>query len=246
MLREEKVYADLDTLSRAASDEAIRVISAAAAKGRCTVSLAGGRTPERMYALWAEKYRDSLPWDRVHLFWGDERFVGPDDPKSNYRMVRQALLERVPLPEANVHPILTNFPSAAEAAQAYEKSLRAFFNNQLPSLDLVLLGCGGEGHTASLFPDMPELQEKDRWVLAVRAPIQPPARISFTMPVLNSAKNVFFLAAGAEKREILQLMQADPEKAARTLPAAMVRPANGRVVWFLDQAAKGGTAAAGT
>jgi 6-phosphogluconolactonase len=235
---EERVYPDVEALSQGAAEESVRAITLAASKGRCTITLAGGRTPARMYSLWAEKYRDAIPWSEIHLFWGDERFVPHTDSRSNYRMVREALLDRVPLPAANIHPIETDFAKPEDAAEAYEKKLREFFSNELPAFDLVLLGMGGEGHTASLFPDSPALEEKERWVVAVRAPIEPPVRLSLTLPVLNRARNVLFLAAGAEKKEVLQAIRNDPEGAARRYPAAMVRPA-GHVCWFLDQAAVG-------
>ncbi len=235
--QETKVFADLAALSRAATEESLRITKAAVSeRGRCAVALAGGHTPEQMYRLWAEQYAERFPWEKMHVFWSDERYVSPDDRRSNYRMAREALLERVPLPGANVHAMPTDMPQPDDAARAYEATLRKFFSPGEPAFDLVFLGVGGEGHTASLFPDSPALAERARWVVAVRAPVEPPVRLSLTLSVLNCARHVFFLVAGTGKQEIIRSIRSDPHSAARRYPAAMVRPA-GRVVWFLDQAA---------
>ncbi len=232
-----KVFADLAALNRAVTEESLRVAKAAVSeRGRCAIALAGGHTPEQMYRLWAEQYRERFPWDKIHLFWSDERYVPADDPRSNYRMVREALLEQAPLPSGNVHPMPTDFAQPDDAARAYEATLRKFFSPGEGAFDLVFLGVGGEGHTASLFPGSPALTERERWVVAVRAPVEPPIRLSLTLPVLNRARHVFFMVAGAGKQEIVQSIRKDPDAAARRYPAAMVRPA-GRLVWFLDQTA---------
>lgn len=235
--QEIRVLADLAELSRAAAEDSLRISrDAVQRRGRCAIALGGGHTPEQMYRLWAEQYAQQFPWENMHLFWGDERYVPREDPHSNYRMVRKALLERVSLPAANVHPMPTDFAQPDDAARAYEAELRRFFSAGEPAFDLVFLGLGGEGHTASLFPGSPALAERERWVVAVRAPAEPPVRLSLTLPVLNRARNVFFLVAGSGKQEIVASIRGDPESAARRYPAAMVQPA-GRVVWFLDQAA---------
>lgn len=234
-----KVFPDLDALSRAAAEESARAAAeAVAARGQCAIALAGGRTPARTYALWATEYRDRLPWKQIHVFWGDERFVPAHDPKSNYRMVRETLLEKVPLPSGNVHAIGTAFVQSEEAARVYEKTLREFFPADGPSFDVVFLGVGVEGHTASLFPDSPALAEHRRWVVDVRAPVEPPVRISLTLPILRRARETYFLVAGADKHEIVGFLRKDPRAAAQKLPAAMVQP-EGKVIWFLDQAANG-------
>jgi 6-phosphogluconolactonase len=235
--QEIRVLADLAELSRAATEDSLRIARDAVQRhGRCAIALGGGHTPEQMYRLWAEQYREQFPWEHMHLFWGDERYVPREDPHSNYRMVREALLERVSLPAANVHPMPTDFAQPDDAARAYEAELRRFFSPGEPAFDLVFLGLGGEGHTASLFPGSPALAERERWVVAVRAPAEPPVRLSLTLPVLSRARNVFFLVAGSGKQEIVASIRGDPESAARRYPAAMVRPA-GPVVWFLDRAA---------
>ena len=193
--------------------------------------------PAKLYALWAEKYKTQTPWDRVHLFWGDERFVPEDDLLSNYRMAQETLIAQVPIPKENVHPMLTNFPSAEKAAEAYEVELRKFFTDDAPPVfDVQLLGLGVEGHTASLFPGSPALDEKQRWVEAVKVPAEPPQRLTLTPVVLNQGRNTFFLVAGENKREILAALRNEPEGEPSKYPAGRIRPA-GRVIWYLDQAA---------
>lgn len=239
MKMDAKVFPDLDALNRAALEDLLRVLDDAVAKrGRFAIALSGGHTPAKLYALWADQYRDKTPWDRVHLFWGDERFVPQDDPLSNYRMTREALISRVPIPAANVHPVPTNLPRPQDAAEAYEAELRKFFGAAPPEFDVQLLGLGPEGHTASLFPDSPALDEKQHWVAAVRAPAQPPDRLTFTLLVLNRGHNTFFLVAGADKREILSAIRKEPDSEPSKYPAGRIRP-TGRLVWYLDQAAAG-------
>jgi 6-phosphogluconolactonase len=234
-----RVYPDLDALSRAAVEEVLRVVAnSVPAHGRCAIALSGGHTPARMYALWAAEYNAQTPWDKVHLFWGDERFVPQHDPLSNYRMARETFLARVQIPAGNVHPVPTNFSQPQLAAQAYEAELRKFFRSAPPAFDVQLLGLGGEGHTASLFPGSPALDEKQRWVVAVHAPAEPPDRLTLTPVVLNCGRNTFFLVAGENKREILAALRSEPESKLSEYPAARIRP-SGRVLWFLDQAAAG-------
>lgn len=239
MKMDAKVFPDLDALNRAALEDLLRVLDDAVAKrGRFAIALSGGHTPAKLYALWADQYRDKTPWDRVHLFWGDERFVPQNDPLSNYRMTQETLISRVPIPAANVHPVPTNLSRPQDAAEAYEVELRKFFGSAPPEFDVQLLGLGVEGHTASLFPDSPALDEKQHWVAAVRAPAQPPNRLTFTPVVLNRGRNTFFLVAGADKREILSAIRNEPESVPSKYPAGRIRP-TGRLVWFLDQAAAG-------
>jgi 6-phosphogluconolactonase len=234
-----RVYPDLDALSRAAVEEVLRVVAdSVPAHGRCAIALSGGHTPARMYALWAAEYNAQTPWDKVHLFWGDERFVPQHDPQSNYRMARETFLARVQIPAGNVHPVPTNFSQPQLAAEAYEAELRKFFRSAPPAFDVQLLGLGGEGHTASLFPGSPALDEKRRWVVAVHAPAEPPDRLTLTPVVLNCGRNTFFLVAGENKREILAALRSEPESKLSEYPAARIRP-SGRVLWFLDQAAAG-------
>jgi 6-phosphogluconolactonase len=239
MKMDERIFPNLDALSRAALKELLRIVrDAVAQRGRCAIALSGGHTPAKMYALWAAEYSAETPWERVHLFWGDERYVLPDDPLSNFRMTKEALISRVPIPAENVHPFLTGLPSPAQSAVAYELDLRSFFSSDLPAFDLQLQGLGLEGHTASLFPGSPVLEEKKRWVAAVEVPATPPTRLTVTPVVLNAGSNTFFLVAGKDKREILAALRSEREPKTSRYPAARIQPA-GPVAWFLDTLAAG-------
>jgi 6-phosphogluconolactonase len=238
MYLESRIFPTIADMSEAALGEILSIVNDAVAKrGRFSIALAGGHTPAKLYALWAEKYKTETPWDRVHLFFGDERFVPEDDLLSNYRMARETLISQVPIPKENVHPMLTNFPSAEKAAEAYEVELQKYFGES-PSFDVQLLGLGVEGHTASLFPGSPALDEQRRWVLAVTVPAEPPQRLTLTPVVLNQGLNTFFLVAGENKREILAALRGEPQDVPSKYPAGRIRPARG-VVWYLDQAAAG-------
>ena len=236
-----RVLPDLVSLSRAVLEETFPIIQEAVTKrGRFAIALSGGHTPGKMYSLWAqtEQYRNKTPWDRVNLFWSDERFVPADDPRSNYRMARETLISHVPIPAENVHPMPTNLSSPEECARAYETELLKFFGSEPPAFDVQLLGIGDEGHTASLFPGSPALGEKVRWVAAVRVAAQPPQRITLTPVVLNQGRNTFFLVAGEGKRAILSAIRDEPASKPSQYPAARIHPAR-EPVWFLDQAAAG-------
>jgi len=239
MKMDERVYSTLDGLSRAALDELLHILKdSIEQRDRFAIALSGGHTPAKLYSLWAEVDNKvhKTPWEKVHLFWGDERYVPKDDPLSNYRMTRETLISHVPIPEANVHSLRTDLPTPQEAAQHYEAELRKFFGSEPPAFDLQLLGLGGEGHTASLFPDSPALEEKRRWVVAVETPVNPSRRITFTPRVLNCGRNTFFLVAGADKREIVAALRSEREPAQSKYPAARINPA-GPVLWFLDDRA---------
>jgi len=239
MKMDAKVFPDLESLSRTVLDQVLRVLDDAVRKrGRFAIALAGGHTPAKMYALWANQHSEQTPWDHVHLFWGDERFVSQDDPLSNYRMTRETLIRRVPIPAANVHPVPTNLPLPQQAAEAYEGELRKFFGAAPPEFNVQLLGLGVEGHTASLFPNSPALDEKQHWVAAVRAPAEPPDRLTLTPVVLNCGRNTLFLVSGANKREILSALRNEPESKPSQYPAGRIRP-TGEVAWYLDQSAAG-------
>src|ERR1700722_10229951 len=242
MKLETRIFPNIDALSRAALEELLSDLrEAIAQRGRGAIALSGGHTPEKMYALWAatEEYRNETDWNRVHLFWGDERYVPLDDPLSNYRMTREALLSHVPIPAANVHAAPTNLPTPEQVAEAYDQELRKFLGSNAPAFHVTLLGLGPEGHTASLFPDPPALAEKSRWVLPVQVAAVPPNRLTFTLPVLNASRSTYFLVAGENKRPILAALRAEPDSRPSAYPAGRIRPTNGRVLWFLDQAATG-------
>jgi 6-phosphogluconolactonase len=239
MKMEKRVFADMDALSQGALDEVFRVTKDAVGKhGRCSISLSGGHTPEKMFALWSQdKYRAGFPWERVHFFWGDDRYVPYSDPLSNYGTARKLLFDKLPTNvSVNVHPMPTEMPNATEAASAYSAELKTFFGTEAPTFDVQLLGIGGEGHTASLFPNNPALDEKQAWVLPVTVPATPPHRLTMTYPVINQARNTYFLVAGESKREILHAIEAEPDEGLSRYPAARVRPA-GPLFWFLDRAA---------
>lgn len=208
---------------------------ARAAPGRFAIALSGGSTPRRTYEVLA---REELPWDRIHWFWGDERFVPPDDKDSNYRMAREALLDDAPVPPENLHPIPTS-GSPAEAARAYEAELKSYYgagelDPARPLFDVQLLGLGSDGHTASLGPGRPELEERRRWVVEVIG-WQPQARITLTYPALASSRHAVFLVEGAGKRAILARALAGDT----ALPAARLAPV-GELRWLVDRAARGG------
>jgi 6-phosphogluconolactonase len=229
------VVADVDALAHAA---ARRMLARLAPDGdRRAVCLAGGSTPEHLYRLLTTApYRDALPWDRVHWFWGDDRFVPPDDPRSNCGMARRLLLDLVPVPPGNIHPIPTAATDVEEAARRYETELRGFYGaNRLdpgrPLFDVVLMGLGADGHTASLFPGRPEVEERARWVAGIaEAGLEPfVPRVSLTLPTLASTREMLFLVSGHGKREILTRVVSGAD-----LPAARAY-ADGDLVWLVDR-----------
>jgi 6-phosphogluconolactonase len=201
--------------------------------------LAGGSTPRTLYGLLASRFEREIPWSLVHVFWGDERYVPLIDAKSNYRMAKETLLDHVPCPAANVHPMPTHFASPDAAARDYEATLRTFFAGERPCFDLVLLGLGPEGHTASLFPGSPVLAESTRWVRAVSAPADPPTRLTLTWPALTGARNIYVLVTGSNKAEALRHVVSDvPDE--HLYPAGRIRLAEGSVIWWVDKEAAGG------
>jgi 6-phosphogluconolactonase len=210
---------------------------AGASQDRFAICLSGGSTPRRLYQLLAgPPFRESLPWERLHWFWGDERFVPWAHPESNYGMARDALLARAPVLPENIHGIATA-GTPADAARAYAALLQSWYGAEnldpaRPLFDVVLLGLGEDGHTASLIPGTPALDERRRWVVEVVG-ARPEVRITLTYPPLESARHVAFLVAGADKRAILaQALAGD-----RSLPAARVAP-TGDLTWFVDSAAR--------
>jgi 6-phosphogluconolactonase len=236
------VVPDADSVARAAAEQiASRAQRAAAASGRFSIALSGGSTPKRLYALLADPtapYRARIPWDRFHVFFGDERHVPPEDAQSNFRMAREALLDHVPIPADNVHRVLAERP-AEEAAALYEETLRRSFalpEGGVPRLDLVLLGMGEDGHTASLFPGTAALAERRRLVAANWVPKLGTWRITLTLPVFEAAAAVLFLVAGADKAAPLAAVF-DPSTPPDAYPCQLIRPASGDLVWLADRAA---------
>jgi 6-phosphogluconolactonase len=219
-----EVFPDLDALSHHAADW---LLAAARAKeGIFAVSLSGGSTPRRLYRILANPpYAGSFPWERTHWFWGDERFVPRDDPMSNYRMARETLLSRTPVPPGNIHPVPTEMASPDAAALTYERALKSFYGADRldparPLFDVTLLGLGPDGHTASLFPGTAVLAVRDRWVASVADAAHSKARVTLTYPALESSSQVAFLVSGEEKRTIFAKFR----RGDQSLPAARLRP----------------------
>jgi 6-phosphogluconolactonase len=226
-----EVSPDAETLARRAARWIADI--AAESGGRLAICLSGGSTPRRLYQLLA---REATPWSRIHWFWGDERFVPWDHPDSNYRMVREAMLSHAGVPAENIHPVPTA-GEPADGARQYEQTLQDYYGAKTldparPLFDVMLLGLGPDGHTASLFPGTRVLDERSRWVAEVIG-AKPEARITLTYPALDSSRHVAFLVAGADKRAMLtRALAGDP-----ALPAARVRPV-GDLTWFVDAAAR--------
>lgn len=231
---EVKIVSDNATLNRVAAQEFHRLAEAAVKeRGRFSVALSGGNTPRSVYSLLAEEHKD-LPWDRIHIFFGDERHVPPDHPDSNFRMASESLLSKVPIPEKNVHRIHAEL-EAEVAAQEYEQQVRDLFhltNHNWPRFDLIFLGLGDDGHTASLFPGSVALNETTRKVVANWVEKFQGFRLTFTFPVLNHAAEVVFLVSGEGKAQILnEILKPAPQK----YPAQLVQPEDGRLLWLADQ-----------
>ncbi len=229
-----RVFPDLNALSRRAAETAVEIINdAVRERGRCALALSGGETPMPLHRLLASANRERIPWSQVDVFWGDERYVAHDDARSNYRMARETLLDHVPCPAANVHPMPTHFSDPDEAAWDYQATLERHWKGAAPQLDLVLLGMGPDGHTASLFPGSVALHEQVRWVVASTGPAESPRRLTLTFPAFARTAHAHFLVSGSDKAAALShvLSGADPN----VYPAAGIQPTRGQVVWWLDQ-----------
>lgn len=215
-------------------------------RGRFTIALSGGSTPRSLYNLLATNARASLPWDKMFFFFGDERHVPPSNKDSNFKMADEAMLSKLPIPKENIFRVPAENPDAAAAAEAYEQSLRKFFAlepGQVPVFDLILLGLGPDGHTASLFPGTAALQEKSKLVVANRVEKFDTFRITFTLPLLNAARIITFLVSGTDKAPALEsVLQGDAS--GEQYPAKLVHPTNGKLIWLVDRAAASGLAAA--
>lgn len=219
----------------------IRVAAAAvAARGRCTVALSGGTTPTPLFELLATReWRRRVSWPQLRLFWCDERFVPPDDERSNYGIVRRVLLPHVAIPAGSVHPVPTDAGTPAQAAAQYEETIRRWGNGAaVPMFDLVLLGLGDDGHTASLFPYSALLRVDGRLVAADSVRRDGTFRVTMTVPLLNAARETTFLVSGASAAVALREVLADDRDTDR-LPAQLVRPSNGSLQWLVDRAAAG-------
>ncbi|MCU0569272.1 MAG: 6-phosphogluconolactonase [Oculatellaceae cyanobacterium Prado106] len=210
-----------------------KMVTAIEQKGQCTIALSGGSTPKPLYEALASQ---DLPWNQIHIFWGDERYVPASHPDSNEGMARQAWLNQVPIPAANIHAMITNEADPAIAAQKTEQHLQEFFKvspGVFPALDIILLGMGADGHTASLFPHTEALQVCDRLITVGNKDGQP--RLTFTISLINQAHCVLFVVAGADKQPALAQVFAD-QGDALTYPSRFIKP-QGELIWLLDFAA---------
>jgi 6-phosphogluconolactonase len=231
-----EIFPDPQTLAQGVAEWMVTTLQD---RGISRVSLSGGSTPKRLYELLvSDGYINRIPWSRISWFWGDERFVPPDDPESNFRMVREAMLSKAPAPPENIHPIPTD-GSAEEAARLYERTLHQAYGSATlepgrPLFDITLLGLGEDGHTASLLPGEPVLQERRHWVAEV-AHGRPETRITLTYPAIESSCHIAFIVAGREKARVVSAVRSGR----LDLPAARLRPV-GDVIWFIDQAAAEG------
>ncbi|HUO17369.1 MAG TPA: 6-phosphogluconolactonase [Verrucomicrobiae bacterium] len=223
-----------------AAEEVLHAANDAVAdRGRFTIALSGGSTPKSLYNLLATNAKSALPWDRMFFFWGDERHVAPNDPESNYRMADEAMLSKIPIAPNQVFRIGAENPDAGAAAEAYELTLKRFFasgTGEFPRFDMILLGMGPDGHTASLFPGTAALQERSRLVVANWVEKFKTHRITLTLPVLNEARRVMFLVSGSDKAEALKIVL-EGNAPGEQYPAKLVKPSDGRLIWLLDRAA---------
>ena len=219
-----------EDLARAAAQLFVAKSNEAVARqGFATIALSGGSTPKRLYQLLADPnqpFRDEVPWSSIYFFWTDERHVPPDHPESNYRMTNEAMLAHVPVTRDNVHRVMSENPNASEAAEQYEEVMPSRF-------DLILLGLGTDGHTASIFPESEVVHEKKRLVAAVWVEKLKSYRITMTLPLINNAASVVFLVSEAEKAEIVKEVLEGPKR----YPAQEIRPAEGELRWLLDREA---------
>jgi len=239
-----KILKDLEEISRRAADEILRRANAGKpSTGRFAIALSGGSTPKLLHRrLGGEpSVRNRMPWDNLHFFWGDERHVPPDDPQSNYCMARETLFDVAPVPAQNIHRVPAEEPDAARCAENYEREMVSFFKpepGQRPRLDCIILGIGPDGHTASLFPGTDALHEKMKLVVANWVEKFQTHRITMTAPVLNNAALVIFLVSGKEKAEVLREIL-EGEYRPELLPAQLIRPEKGRLLWLVDREAAG-------
>lgn len=233
---------DTGALSRIASEVIFRYIrEKLEVKDFFTLVLSGGSTPKNTFTLLASNasFRSQIPWEKVHFFWGDERHVPPDHSESNYRLAKEVMLSRVPVPEKNIHRIESENPDACKAAEKYEEELREFFKlvcGQLPRFDCLLLGMGTDGHTASLFPGTEAIHEQSRLVVVNWVEQFKTFRITLTLPVLNNADFIIFIVSGKEKAEMLKRVLEGREQS-NYPPAQLIKPTHGRLLWLVDRAA---------
>ena len=241
MTRDVRVYPNTGLLYRAVAERFVSISERAlAARGRFVICLAGGSTPRGVYELLTtQEYTSQIDWNNAYIFWGDERSVPPESVDSNARMARETLLNHVPVPVNHIYRIHGELPPV-QAAEQYDRTLRDFFRNRMsidkPRFDLVLLGMGADGHTASLFPGTSALREQERWVVANHVPSLNTWRITLTASALNAAANILFLVAGAGKAAMVKSVLEGPDDPV-SLPSQLIAPENGALIWMLDEPA---------
>lgn len=230
-----QIFPNSEELARAAAEYFVaRCREAIEEHGAFTVALSGGSTPKLLFELLADLhqlFREQIAWSSIHFFWSDERHVPPDHPDSNYRMANEAMLSHVPVTAKNIHRVPSENPSATEAASEYEQTLITITQQSLPRLDLIMLGLGSDGHTASIFPGSEVLHETKRLVAAPFVEKFQTYRITMTLPLLNNGASVVFLVTGSEKASIVKEVLEGPEK----YPAQAIKPTNGELLWMLDE-----------
>ncbi len=236
-----RVFPDTPSFTHAAAEHVIQQASLAiSTRGRFTIALGGGSTPKSLYALLANpEYRTRIDWGKIEFFWGDERHVPPDHAESNYRMAHEAMLSPLAISEKQIHRIHGELPQAQAAADQYEDRLRdrlGSSDSPIPCIDLVLLGMGPDGHTASLFPGTDAVHESARFVAAPWVEKFQTFRITLTPPIINQARQVTFLITGVGKAEVLREVMEGPFQP-EMLPSQAIRPIFGQLTWFLDQEA---------
>ncbi len=234
-----EIYPDTDTLSQEAAQYIVRIATESiATRGRFMIALSGGNTPRKTYGLLgSEPYRSQIDWELVHIFWSDERCVPPDSPDSNYLMAYEELLSKISIPRHQIHRMPADLPDRDVASQEYvDEMQRVFGTDDISDFDLIQLGMGPEGHTASLFPHQASLHETQRLVMPVSVPKPPPDRLTFTPPLLNAARNVLFLVTGSDKADALKAV-IEGEYQPDEYPAQIVLPPNGEVEWMVDSEA---------
>lgn len=233
---EVKIYPELKKLSRAVAGEIDKIVQSSLQQ-QFHIALSGGNTPKKLFKILAEDYKDKIPWERIHFWWGDERCVSPISDESNFKMANDLLFTQVPVPSKNIHRIKgENFPQEEAERYAGEISKNLLSRNGFPVFDLILLGLGDDGHTASIFPDRMNLLDDSHITAVAEHPQTGQKRITLTGKVLNNANRVFFLITGENKAlRISEIM--NNEEAAKKLPANYIDPTHGELIWFLDEAA---------
>jgi 6-phosphogluconolactonase len=230
-----RIFATGEEVSRAAALSLIdRIKQSLGKKNSFSLVLSGGQTLKRVYEILAAEFHKAVPWSRVSFYMGDERFVPPDDPRSNFKMIKESLLNHLPISQKNVYPMPTSPCTPEEAATSYEKLLRSHFEYPLPKFDLALLGMGADGHTASLFPNSAALDDSGKWVTVGQAPVEPRTRLTLTLAAINNSEWIFFLVTGKEKARALKFAFGDINP---DFPASMVRPGSEKLIWWVDESA---------